>query len=204
MVALSLPGDRRQIDWGFASRPFPGEPVSGDLHVCVELADAIVLAVIDGLGHGSGAAEVARIAAATVKGRASEPLSQIMRECHTALRRSRGVVLTVTRIGHDGTLTWLGVGNVSGILWRRSERGFALSSRAPLGRGVLGSHVPALREERIRLQDDDLVVLCSDGIADPELWLPTLGSAAGTAEAILEHARENDDALVLVARYAGP
>jgi len=205
MLALNATTNGCGIDWGVAGRPFPGEPESGDLHVAVELPDGILLAVIDGLGHGSEAAEAARIAAATLQEHASETLSDALRSCDAALQGSCGVVLTVVRIGVDGTLTWVGVGAAAGVLWRRSGSGFSIRSMAPLGHGVLGSHLPQLHEKQISLLEDDLLLLCS-GIADAAQWTPALlDNPTRAAETILvEQAREDDDALALVARYAGP
>jgi serine/threonine protein phosphatase PrpC len=193
------------VEWGVASRPFPGEPESGDAHVVVEAEDSIVLAVIDGLGHGSGAAEAASAAAATIRTCAPQPLSEIVRRCHDALAGSRGVVLTIARIERDGMLGWTGVGNAAGLIWRRRGGGSVIISMAPLGRGVVGSHLPTLHEKRLRLLEDDLIVLCSDGIAEVESWSPVLRlTPALAADALLdERARADDDALALVARYAG-
>jgi negative regulator of sigma-B (phosphoserine phosphatase) len=205
VLALSATSDGCGIDWGVAGRPFPGELESGDLHVAVELPDGILLAVIDGIGHGSEAAEAARLAATTLQAHASETLSDAVRSCDAALKGSCGVALTIARIGLDGTLTWVGVGDGAGVLWRRSGSGFSIRSMAPLGRGVLGSHLPPLHEKQISLLEDDLLLLCSDGIVDAAQWTPALlDNPTRAAETILvEQAREDDDALALVARYAG-
>ena len=205
VVAMTATSDGGAIAWGVAGRPFPGEHESGDLHVATDLPDGLLLAVIDGLGHGSAAAEAARLAAATLQAHASETLSEAVRSCDAALKGSRGVVLTVVRIGVDGTLAWVGVGDAAGVLWRRSGSGFSIRSMAPHGDGLLGSHLPPLHEKQISLLEDDLLVLCSDGIVDAAQWTPALlDNPTRAAEAILvEQGREDDDALVLVARYAG-
>jgi phosphoserine phosphatase RsbX len=194
------------LTWGVAGRPLAGESESGDLHVAVELPDGILLAVIEGLGHGPPAAEAARTVAATLRANASEQLPDVVRICHDESKGTRGVVLTVVRIDAGGTLSWLGVGNVAGLLWRRNGAAFAIRSMAPLGRGVLGSHLPPLHEKQIGLLEDDTLVLCSDGIVDAEQWTPLLlADPAHAAGALVnERARTDDDALALVRRYAGP
>jgi negative regulator of sigma-B (phosphoserine phosphatase) len=194
-----------RVTWGVAGRPLPGESESGDLHVALDLSGGLLLAVIDGLGHGPAAAEAARTVAATLRANASELLPDLMRICHDESKGSRGVVLTVARIDAGGTLSWLGVGNVTGLLWRRNGAAFAIRSMAPLARGVLGSHLPPLHEKQIGLLEDDTLVLCSDGIIDAEQWTPVLlaepTDAAGAL--VIQRGRPDDDALALVGRYAG-
>jgi serine phosphatase RsbU (regulator of sigma subunit) len=68
---------------------------------------------------------------------------------------------------------------------------------------VIGSSLPDLQEKRVELVAGDVIVLTSDGIAQPERWSPRfLGAPRYAAEAWLaERARDDDDALALVARY---
>src|ERR1041384_6057447 len=48
------------LDWAVASAPLEGEPESGDLHLVKGISTGLLLAVVDGLGHGVEAAAVAR------------------------------------------------------------------------------------------------------------------------------------------------
>ena len=50
------------IAWGVASRPSPGEVASGDLHLIQPTMDGVLLAVVDGLGHGDAARAAAKSA----------------------------------------------------------------------------------------------------------------------------------------------
>jgi phosphoserine phosphatase RsbX len=205
LSASTTTDQRPSLTWGVASRPLPGETESGDTYVVAELPESILLAVVDGLGHGSEAADAAALAAATIRSCAEQPLGAIVHRCHAALLGSRGVVLTVVRIDLDGTLSWLGVGNAAGLVWRWRGGGFVIRSLAPLAQGVVGSNLPTLHEKRLRMLEDDVLVLGSDGIDEIELWSSCLLAApTDAADALLgERARADDDALALVARYTG-
>jgi phosphoserine phosphatase RsbX len=193
------------LDWAVEARPRHGEEVSGDAHVVALRPDGVLLAVIDGLGHGPQAATAAEAAAAAVDGHAAEAADEILRRCHAALAGTRGAVLTlvVLRPG-DETATWLGVGNVFGSVVRRNN-GTVSVKMAPLGNGIVGSSIPPLRPYVLTLQPGDLVVLASDGV--PSGFERTINhdrSAVEIAGSVLnEHADPADDAIVLVARYRG-
>jgi len=50
---------------------------------------------------------------------ADDSLVSLVQKCHEALRPTRGVVLSLALIDFQlGTLTWLGIGNVQGVLIR--------------------------------------------------------------------------------------
>src|SRR5207247_350114 len=52
------------IEWGVASLAMPGEAESGDRHLVKSVGTGVLVAVVDGLGHGAGAASAARARAA--------------------------------------------------------------------------------------------------------------------------------------------
>jgi hypothetical protein len=103
----------RGVEWAVATRSLPGETESGDLHLVAPFPGGVLLAAVDGLGHGPEAAAVARLAVATLEAHAGEPLARLLLRCHEALRGSRGAVMTVAMFREaDRLLTWQGVGNV--------------------------------------------------------------------------------------------
>src|SRR6266487_3011449 len=104
---------RPLIDWGVASRALPGEVVCGDLHLIKPIPDGVLLAVVDGLGHGDEASFAAKTALALLEEHSEEPPEALVTRCHGALTRTRGAVMTVATLNSfEGRLTWLGVGNV--------------------------------------------------------------------------------------------
>src|SRR5437660_1766381 len=112
------------LDWGVASLALPGQAVSGDLHLVQPFPNGVLVAAVDGLGHGAEAATAAQVAVATLQAHAHESVLALLKRCHETLRETRGVVLTLASFhARDGTITWAGVGNVEGVLQRADVRG---------------------------------------------------------------------------------
>jgi serine/threonine protein phosphatase PrpC len=192
------------IEWGVVERPLVGYPESGDQCLVKSFPNGILIAVIDGLGHGDKASQVAKDAVEAIKDYAHNPVDAIMKRCHEALRGSRGVVMTLVSFnGLDHTMTWLGVGNVEGILLRAKAREGRTRETALLRGGVLGYQIPTLRPMTLPVAQGDTLVLATDGIRSSfSQNIPTNGAPQQIAEHIMtEHSRKTDDALVLVARY---
>jgi negative regulator of sigma-B (phosphoserine phosphatase) len=189
------------IETAHAGIPFE-PPESGDLHAVIGLPQGVLVAVIDGLGHGPEAALAARVASSALKADAGKPLADIMRGCHEALRGTRGVVMSVAAIDACASLvTWVGVGNVEAALLRGQRSPAMLVTTG----GVLGHRLPSLRVASVPLVPGDTLILVTDGIrssfldgVDPSEQLQEL------ADGILRHhCRGSDDALVFCARYLG-
>jgi hypothetical protein len=188
-------------EWWVAGRPMPGEEESGDGYVAVSGPDSTLLAVIDGLGHGVEAAAAARIAADHLESHFPQPIEEMLAGCHRALRKTRGVALAVAAIDSHGRMQWLGVGNVDGRVvrgpWSREGRE-VLVQRS----GVVGYQLPALRARSVDLGSGDLIVMATDGIASDYSIEFGRAPVDQTAERVLaSHAKPNDDALIMVARY---
>jgi len=196
----------RLVEWAKASRPIaPGE-VSGDLCLVREAAQGVLVAVVDGLGHGPDAASAAQRAIALVGGGALDRPIEVVRRCHAGLQGSRGVVLSLAWFDAAlDTMTWIGVGNVTGALVRLDPAASPRQESLVCGRGVVGRQLPPLRAEILPVAHGDTLVLATDGIQPA--FASDLSSARAprlTADRILaEHGRGADDALVVVARYRG-
>lgn len=200
------------IEWGVAGRAFGGQADSGDQHLVEPFADGVLVAVVDGLGHGNRAAAVAKTAVAALKEHADESVIELTQRCHKALRGTRGVVMSLASLRRAngsprGKMSWLGVGNVEGVLLRAN--GQKPEARNPkresllLRGGVLGYHLPSLRETDVSLSPGDTLVFATDGLRSSfSKGLTLEGTAQEMADRIFaKHSRETDDALVLVARY---
>ena len=194
------------IAWGVAGRALPGETVSGDLHLVKPIANGVLLAVADGLGHGDEATVAAKTAIAVLENHAEEPLPALVKRCHEALTKTRGVVMTVATLRpFDGQLTWLGVGNVEAILLRADRQAKAPSDRVLLRSGLVGYQLPELRASTLAIAPGDLLIFATDGIgAGFTEELARSDSPQPLADRILErHFKGTDDALVLAVRYPG-
>src|SRR5437899_2402224 len=135
----------RTLDWAVAARPAPGEDVCGDLHLVSPASDGVLLAVVDGLGHGGQAVAAAKAAIAILERHAEELLEALVQRCHEALTKTRGVVMTLARLAPlEDRLTWLAVGNVEGALFRAESRATGPSGGVLLWSGLVGYQLPQL------------------------------------------------------------
>jgi phosphoserine phosphatase RsbX len=194
------------IEWGVASRALPGQPASGDMSVVKSFSDGVLIAALDGLGHGEEAATAAAVAAATLEAHAAEPLMTLMQKCHDSLRATRGVAMSVASINvGSGLVTWLGVGNVEGVLLRRGSVRAEAEMPLLLRAGVVGFQLPALDVEILSISAGDTFIFVTDGIqSDYARGLARSFPPQKAAEMILaRYGKATDDALVLVARYQG-
>jgi len=188
-------------------RAMRGELESGDLDVVVEFAGGTLVGAIDGLGHGEEAATAARAAAAVCREHAADPLTVLMQRCHAALRKTRGVVLNLASFRDaDGTMSWLGVGNVEGVLFRAGMDAKRPREDLICRPGIVGYRMPSLRERILPVESGDVIVFVTDGI-DARFCVvttPTQRDPGDVADEILRgYAKETDDALVVVACYRG-
>jgi len=193
-----------EIEWGVASRALPGQSTSGDLNVVKSFPDGVLVAALDGLGHGEEAANAAAVAAITLERHAGEPVMTLVQRCHEALRATRGVAMSIASFNVSrGLVTWLGVGNVEGVLLRRSFTRAVAEAQLLLRAGVVGFQLPLLDVEVVPVYAGDTLIFATDGIrSDFARGLALNYTPQKAAEKILaRHARATDDALVLVARY---
>jgi negative regulator of sigma-B (phosphoserine phosphatase) len=194
------------IEWGVAARAFPGEARSGDAHVIEPFPGGVLVAVVDGLGHGSEAADAAGAATDILVRNAHETPIALVRRCHEGLLGTRGVVMSLASFaGSNHTMSWLGVGNVDASLIRGGPGSPIMRETLIQRGGVVGFRLPPLRPSVISVGPGDTLVLATDGIEGYSLDAHRLtGPPARVAKEIVAgFARDTDDALVLVARYRG-
>ena len=128
----------------------------------------------------------------------------IVKHCHAQLRETRGVVMSLAVINElEGDLTWMGIGNVGGVVVR------AATSASPrqeylLLRGeawwVTNSVAVAFILTSMR---GDTLILVTDGIRSNSADVVNVSDPPQViADRILaEYSKGLDDALVVVARY---
>src|SRR2546428_5997731 len=107
----------RLIEWGVATLALPGQAESGDLHLVKPVGSGVLVAVVDGLGHGAEAATAAQAAVAALERHATESPVALVERCHRALKGTRGAVMSVAVVARpERSMTWLGVRHVGGLL----------------------------------------------------------------------------------------
>lgn len=195
-----------ELEWAAASRPATPGADLGDVCLVKPVEHGQLLAVVDGLGRGREAAAAAGKALRTIEHSRERSLPALFSECHRALQASRGAVMGLALVDtHVGSLTWVGVGDVTAKLCRAEPVGPSRLEVLFTHNGVVGRTLPPLRPVMRSLLEADVLVLTTDGIRggfEPQGY--GNDPAERLAAALLDrHGVPDDDALVLVARYRG-
>ena len=199
---LEYEEDRRG-DFAAVLRPCRGERVSGDLALVIEQPNYTLLAIVDALGHGPEASQVAQKAAQILKtGDASDPAALIA-VLHKGLRGSLGAAAGLAVVNESsGELVFCGVGNTVARLFSAQERRLVSTP------GILGEQIRTPSSQQCSLAKGDVFVVYSDGIRErfelrdyPQLRYQAPQHVATT---LLERfGKDHDDASAIVYRWAG-
>jgi len=186
-----------EVQIGFASRPKPGESVCGDQTAIIHGAAWILVAVVDGLGHGPKAENAARTACEFVRRHAAMELAELLRALDKAITPTRGAAVTLVRLcTTTGLWRHVAVGNVELSSLRR------LQNHPLTVPGIVGARPRKVVETQGQLVTGDVVVLYTDGISSRFDLEPHRGLAAqAIADMLLrEWAKDHDDATCVVIR----
>ena len=182
-------------------RPCDGEAVAGDAVVIKPCADGIFLSLIDALGHGRDAAEVALLAIHYLKQNASPDVVEVLCGLNEHLNGSRGAMAVVAFArSAEGIISCTGIGNVMVRRFGDREESF------PWPDGILGIRFRTPRLCQIRLDSNVVLVVHSDGVAESLSNAIASKLLSQSVEAIarrvvLDHGRLYDDAACIAARY---
>ena len=196
-VGIARFGQPLAARFGVVCVPMAGETECGDAWHLEANPDRVAAIVVDGLGHGTFAAEAARAGVAAFGTSPWAPPHFIMQLAGTAMAKTRGGAAAAALI--EGTaLSFAGVGNIGGTLVSR-EKSQGLVSNS----GTLGMAPRRVQQFEYARAADALLVMHTDGIS--ARWnlkeRPALFShhpAITAAVLYRDHGRETDDATVLV------
>jgi phosphoserine phosphatase RsbX len=194
------------VDWAVATLALEGESESGDLHAVLPFDGGVLVAAIDGLGHGPEAAVAARSAAQALERQPDQPVMDLLGRCHESLRGTRGAVITLASFDvRSATMSWLGVGNIEGTLLRADPGNGRPRESVMLVGGVPGHQLPTVRPNQLPVSPGDTLVLATDGVRGGYLDLVDRNDPPQPLadQLLAEYGKATDDALVLVARYQG-
>ncbi len=159
--------EANEWEWAHASRPHPGESDCGDEVWSFVDAEAgeLLLAVIDGLGHGAKARQAALACRESFEQSAqagSREPTQLLRTAHEAIRSSRGVAASLLRLTRT-EIVFAGIGNVACATTHEAFRPFPrdgilgyrfraihphAAPRQPMWLALFTDGLPALNLER--------------------------------------------------------
>lgn len=142
-------------------RPCQGERVSGDAVVIRPLEEGLFAAIVDVLGHGPEANELAKVIGEYLTRYGSADIAGLMTRLHQHVKGSRGAVVGLCAIDAvSGRAVYAGTGNT--VLRRFGKTETRLVSLD----GVLGQNMRTPRPQTLELEAGDLIVLYTDGVRD--------------------------------------
>ncbi|UCC13988.1 MAG: SpoIIE family protein phosphatase [Gammaproteobacteria bacterium] len=149
------------LQFGTWVRPMFGEPSGGDLAVVRDVGEALLVAIVDVLGHGAEANVVAKGIAEYLNDTEETDLLTIIETLHARLKGGRGAAVGLARILPDkGEMEYVGVGNTAARrVWRRATR---LVSKD----GTVGAHLRRSTPQTLQLDCGDTLLFYTDGVKD--------------------------------------
>ncbi|MEB3360282.1 MAG: ATP-binding SpoIIE family protein phosphatase [Synechococcales bacterium] len=193
------------LEFGVATRPYPGLSLNGDAFVIKRWEQSALVAMIDGLGHGQYAHRAARTAQDYINRHYDQSMVEIFRGVGRACRATRGVVMAIARFDYyQNKLTFANVGNIEVRLI-----GSPTPVRFLIRRGIIGNNAPSPSVTEHLWRPPYILVLHTDGLMTHWQWerFPQLvgASATRTAQELLRAlAKDNDDATVVVVKGVVP
>ena len=191
-----------KVDCHLSKRPLLGEDSQcGDVGIISEFDGHCFVALVDVLGHGQGAYEVALIAKQFLEQHCHEAVEDVMQGLHLCLKGTRGAVAALCRLHiASGSMRYVGVGNISTKVL--GSHAFRLVPRD----GIVGYMMMSPKEQTAKLYAGDILVMHSDGIKENFDTFEYAGLLRGTAKSIAsgllnKFGKKEDDASCLVLRY---
>jgi anti-sigma regulatory factor (Ser/Thr protein kinase) len=199
-------GDRPvALEVGTVTVPKTGEEVCGDGFAVADDQELPSLMVVDGLGHGLGAADAARLAVRVFEAAPGLPPGAQIEAIHDALRGSRGAAVSVARIDRTrGVVTYSGLGNVAGTIVADGTSRHMVSAN-----GTAGHDAGRIHEFTYPWSDQAMLVMHSDGLASRwqiERYPGLPGRHPSLLAGVLyrDWSRGRDDVTVVAARLRAP
>jgi len=186
------------LRFGIASRPASGMSANGDAFLVDERNGKILLAVIDGLGHGEEAWMVSTKAKDYVLKNCTKDVEQLILDLHAYLHMTRGVVVAITKIDRTtNRLFFCGIGNIEArIIGEPPMHPASLE-------GIVGMSLRKAKKFEYQYNSLKAVILHSDGISSRfDLSdYPTLYEQPQkvSEQIIAKWGKEHDDATIIIA-----
>jgi len=187
------------LEFSIFSRPRIGEDVSGDAYFIKRFSSYVIFGVIDVLGHGSEAHDIALKVLTILEDNNTEPLNKIIDVCHKGLKHTRGAAMALCRVDFkEKKLEHVAIGNVETRIYGTLD-----PIRPFFFNGTLGMVMENYRVIEYPYTEGMTIAMFSDGISgrfdlSQQMLLKT---PQEIAKFIFDnYARDTDDATVLVGK----
>ena len=184
-------------------RPLLSESECGDTGVILESEDTLFFSVLDVLGHGSEAYELAIKAKEFLEQNYREDMVELINELHLNLMSSRGLVGSLAKLDiGSGLLSHVGIGNITAKKFGTENYRFVNRD------GIIGHKIPKPRVDSILFEKGDVFIMHSDGVREnsnlqehPEIF--TKKAKSMSMEVVQKFSRQNDDSTCFSLKYTG-
>ena len=166
----------------------------------LEEEGGLFLAIIDVLGHGAEAHEVARHIVGRIEREDRSELCPMLNRLHESLRGTRGAAIAVAKLNcESGVLHYAGVGNT--VCRKIGREPVRLVSHD----GTLGHIMRTPRQEALQVEKGDLLLFYTDGVQDhfnlDDYPAMELDSALAVARNVIRlFGKPHDDATCIAVR----
>ncbi|MFC5496817.1 ATP-binding protein [Caenimonas terrae] len=190
------------FEFAVRSTPKKGQVECGDAWSVRDFGNRQLLCIVDGLGHGPLAARASARAISVFEaaGPADTPAG-IMAKAHEELKETRGAVMGILALDRQAnTADYCGIGNIAAAVHLGTESRHLLSIE-----GTVGYRMRATRTHTVPWEPTAVAVLYTDGLSGrwgPARYPGLLSRHPSLIASVLfrDHARDTDDATILVAR----
>lgn len=187
------------MEFSVFSRPKIGEDVSGDAYFIKRFSSYVIFGVIDVLGHGSEAHDVALNILSILEDNYTEPLNKIIDVCHKGLKHTRGAAMALCKVDfREKKFEHVAIGNVETRVYGTPNPVIPFFFN-----GTLGMVMENYRVIEYPYTEGMIIVMFSDGISGRfDLKQQMLSKTPQEIAKFIfdNYARNTDDATVLVGK----
>jgi negative regulator of sigma-B (phosphoserine phosphatase) len=190
-----------EIDYHLLKRSLTGlANECGDTGIIKLYDNECFLALVDVLGHGRAANDIAVLAEKYLLENYRCDLVDILKGLHSHLKGTRGAVVALCRLDLiSGVINYVGMGNIN-------TRIYGIENLSFLSRdGIVGYSISTPRGRQVTIYPGDILILTSDGVRQHFDLAHYPGLLNGTAQKIATNMIDNlgkgdDDASCIVLR----
>ena len=192
------------VPFEVATRSIPkkGQAECGDAWSVRDFGKRQLICIVDGLGHGPlAAAASARAISVFESARPDDTPAAIMTNAHEQLKDTRGAVMGILALDPQaGTADYCGIGNIAAAIHLGTDSKHLLSVE-----GTVGYRMRATRTHTVPWESTAVAILYTDGLSGrwgPGKYPGLLSRHPTLIASVLfrDHARDADDATIVVAR----